>query len=484
MAKIKFRIAAKTNVGLVRTNNEDNFQASTDLQVKPMKWVNNETCLLGEKGALFVVADGMGGMNAGEVASQIAIDTVREEFAPEKITAEVTKTRFSIEKFIKDVVVKADNRIKETAKKRPETRGMGTTIVIAWLYAGTLYVVWCGDSRAYVYNSKFGLHRLTKDHSYVQQLVDAGKLTEDEAFDFPESNIITRCLSDSKQKAEPEVLAKPYKVCKGDIIVLCTDGLCGMIRDTEMQAVLDTRQTDLNQTSDDLVQAALNASGADNVTVCLCQIISGGAVPKVPKTGRAGLLTRFYNFARTTKRTIVLVLLCTCFLVLGWALRALCFHDASGSSDSSNESAAVADSDSIAIQQEATDSASQPSSTTQESEVPETNEPTNVVSDISSTMKGISIPNTEEKKNHNADSVTTGLTENQSASTTRGNARSDIKKPEHETIKVVLPQGKLPSALAGDYNMTYKELENINPQIKDWKKVQPGDSLFVYKKKK
>lgn len=474
MAKIKFRIAAKTNVGLVRTNNEDNFQASSDLQVKPMKWVNNETCLLGEKGALFVVADGMGGMNAGEVASQIAIDTVREEFAPEKITAEVTKTRFSIEKFIKDVVVKADNRIKETAKKRPETRGMGTTIVIAWLYAGTLYVVWCGDSRAYVYNSKFGLHRLTKDHSYVQQLVDAGKLTEYEAFDFPESNIITRCLSDSKQKAEPEVLANPYKVCKGDIIVLCTDGLCGMIRDTEIQAVLDTRQTNLNQTSDNLVQAALNASGADNVTVCLCQIISGGAVPKAPKTGRAGLLTRFCNFARTTKRTIVLVLLCMCFLVLGWALRALCFHDASGSS---NDSAAVADSDSVAIQQETTDSTSQ-------QEVPETNESANVVPDILSTIKGISCPNTEEKKNHNTDSVTTGLTENQSASTTKGNAHIDAEKTDREIIKVKLPQGKQLSAFANDYSMNTKELRELNPQIGDGEKVQPGDTLLVYKKKK
>lgn len=484
MTKIKFRIAAKTNVGLVRTNNEDNFQASSDLQVKPMRWVNNETCLLGEKGALLVVADGMGGMNAGEVASQIAIDTVREEFAPEKITTDVTKTRFSIEKFMKDVVIKADDRIKDTAKKRPETRGMGTTIVIAWLYAGTLYVVWCGDSRAYVYNPKFGLHRLTKDHSYVQQLEDAGKLTEDEAFDYPESNIITRCLSDSKQKAEPEVLAQPYKVCKGDVIVLCTDGLCGMIRDTEIQAVLDTRQTDLNQTSDNLVQAALNASGADNVTVCLCQIISGGAVPKAPKTGRAGLLTRFCNFVRTTKRTIVLVLLCMCFLVLGWALRALCSHGPSGSSNSNNDSTAVVDSDTIATQQKQDDTVSQTSVTTSEPEIQETHDIADGASGIKSALEGMPVPSTEWKTNHNADSVSTGLTENMSAPTANGNAHANTEKTKRETIKVQLPQGKQPGALAGDYGMNTKELQKLNPQIKDWKKVQPGDSLFVYKMKK
>ena len=175
MNKIKFKIAAKTDVGLERSNNEDNFQASSDLLITPMRWVNNEICQLGEKGALLVVADGMGGMNAGEVASQIAIDTVRDEFAPINITPEITKSRYTIEKFMNEVVVKADAKIKDVSKKRPETRGMGTTIVIAWLYNDNLYVSWCGDSRAYVYNPEHGLHRLTKDHSYVQQLVDAAK---------------------------------------------------------------------------------------------------------------------------------------------------------------------------------------------------------------------------------------------------------------------------------------------------------------------
>ena len=98
MNSIKFRVAAKTDVGLVRTNNEDNFQVASDLSSPYMHWVNNEICSLGEKGALLVVADGMGGMNAGEVASALAIETVKEYFQAERLTPEVMKTRFSIEK--------------------------------------------------------------------------------------------------------------------------------------------------------------------------------------------------------------------------------------------------------------------------------------------------------------------------------------------------------------------------------------------------
>lgn len=81
---------------------------------------------------------------------------------------------------------------------------MGTTIVVAWILNDKLYIGWCGDSRAYVYNSAYGLLRLTKDHSYVQQLVDSGKLSEDEAFDYPDSNIITQCLSASSQNVIPQ----------------------------------------------------------------------------------------------------------------------------------------------------------------------------------------------------------------------------------------------------------------------------------------
>jgi len=277
---MKFKIAAKTDIGLVRQNNEDNFQASADLSKDSMQWINNQECNLGDKGALLVVADGMGGMNAGEVASEVAINTVRDCFSPEKLTREVIKDDKSIEEYMNQVIVDADSNIKKVAKERPETKGMGTTIVIAWLINQRLYVSWCGDSRAYIYNKVSGLQQITKDHSYVQTLVDKGVLTKEEAFDFPESNIITRSLSDSSSKAKPECLEEPYLLCNDDIVLLCTDGLSGMIRDSEIANIISENTSDMGQCVDKLVNGALDAAGADNVTLCVCHILSGASVKK------------------------------------------------------------------------------------------------------------------------------------------------------------------------------------------------------------
>ncbi len=274
MANIKFSISAKTDVGCIRKNNEDNFQAASDLTQQQMSWVNNQSYDLGANGALLVVADGMGGMNAGEVASEIAIQTIKDFFTPDRITPEVTKTRFTIEKFMKEVVIEADNRIK--AQSTAETHGMGTTIVIAWLYDGFCYVCWCGDSRAYIYNPTNGLFQISKDHSFVQTLVDAGKITEDEAFDYPDSNVITRCLCDAPQKAEPECMLTPQPLCNGDMIMLCSDGLCGMIRDRDIKEIMRANADNADVCVDQLIAAALRAGGKDNVTVAVARIESGG----------------------------------------------------------------------------------------------------------------------------------------------------------------------------------------------------------------
>lgn len=276
MSTIKFRMAAKTDMGLVRTNNEDNFQVASDLSSEQMQWVNNECYSLGEKGALLVVADGMGGMNAGEVASALAIDTIREYFATEKLTSEITRSRFSIEKYMKDSILAADTNIKKKAENNPESHGMGTTIVLGWILDGKLYVSWCGDSRAYVYNPVSGLHQITKDHSYVQSLVDKGTISEEDAFDYPDRNIITRSLSDGSPKANPESLLKPYELCNNDIVLLCTDGLCGMIRDNEIEKVIRDNEHDMGVLVDKLIEAACNAEGSDNITICICQILLGG----------------------------------------------------------------------------------------------------------------------------------------------------------------------------------------------------------------
>lgn len=277
MSNIKFKIAAKTDVGRVRTNNEDNLQAASDLTTAPMKWVNDQECDLGDKGALLVVADGMGGMNAGEVASEIAINTIREFFSPDNITEKVMSSRVEIDTFMKKSIKEADKRIKDTARKNPTNRGMGTTIVVAWILNDKLYVAWCGDSRAYIYNRINGLRQLSKDHSYVQTLVDSGRISRDDAFDYPDSNIITRCLCDSDQSARPDSLSTPVTLCNGDIVLLCSDGLSGMIRDHEIEMVMTENSNNLSVCTDMLIEAACEASGQDNITVALCKILSGGS---------------------------------------------------------------------------------------------------------------------------------------------------------------------------------------------------------------
>lgn len=273
MPNITFRVTGGTNVGLVRKNNEDNFIVNPDLTQS--EWfLPADTSLSiegSEYGILMVVADGMGGMNAGEVASAIAIDTVKGEFSTCDLKS-ITVSDSAIENFMRGVIIKADSNIKEHVQKEPETEGMGTTIVMAWVVGGAAHIAWCGDSRAYLFNKKVGLSRLSKDHSYVQQLVDDGKLEEDLAFDHPNSNIITRSLGDISQKAKPDYVLRCLS--SDDMIILCSDGLCGLCRDNEILELLNDcceKQCSLEQFKSSLIGAALDAGGYDNVTLTILQ---------------------------------------------------------------------------------------------------------------------------------------------------------------------------------------------------------------------
>ena len=277
MSDMTFKMAVATNVGLVRSNNEDNFIVNPDLSQKDAWFppVNGgEVLSLGEFGCLLVVADGMGGMNAGEVASAIAIDTIKEEFSAADLK-NIKGTLGRIEKFMSSVVEKADDNIKKKGKEDSSTSGMGTTVVMAWIVDAVAHISWCGDSRAYLFNPASGLIRLSKDHSYVQQLVDEGKLDEELAFDHPESNIITRSLGDSYKKAEADFVTR--HLTEGDRILLCSDGLCGLCRDEEILKVMMSNAENIEICRNELIAAALDAGGYDNVTVALFETVS---VPK------------------------------------------------------------------------------------------------------------------------------------------------------------------------------------------------------------
>ena len=268
---VSFKIFAGTDVGL-RDNNEDNFTICPTLAHN--EWVmpadHQQVIPLGECGCLLVVADGMGGQNAGEVASAIAIETVQTMFAPDCLTDKVLSKPSSIKEYLKKVISKADINVKEYSESHPEAEGLGSTIVMAWVIGNKAYVAWLGDSRAYAYIPNQGIKRLSKDHSYVQQLVDAGKITDVEAMNHPNSNVITRSLGDMSQKAKADV--EEHTLEDGEIILLCSDGLCGVCTDEEIASVLVEKSGDLQVCKEQLAELALDNGGSDNITIALMQI--------------------------------------------------------------------------------------------------------------------------------------------------------------------------------------------------------------------
>lgn len=275
MSDVTFKMTVATNVGLVRSNNEDNFIVCPDLSVKDNWYVPanpNEVFSLGKNGCVMVVADGMGGMNAGEVASELAVNSIKESFAKVKNFSQIIDCSNHIEDFLRRSIVDADAVIKKRVKEDESTSGMGTTIVIAWVVGEVVHVAWCGDSRAYLFNRNSGLSRLSNDHSYVQELVDSGQLDAELAFDHPNSNIITRSLGDSSTKARPDYVCK--RLSTGDYLLLCTDGLCGLCRDEEILDIMMNEYPCLEDYRTQLFNAAFEAGGYDNVTIALMECMS------------------------------------------------------------------------------------------------------------------------------------------------------------------------------------------------------------------
>ena len=258
-----------------RPMNQDNFLVRQDLSNTDIVSVNNDDrdVTLSEKGALVVVADGMGGMNAGEVASKIVVEAVKYAFS--SIPADVLQDEKKIKRFIHQTIVDADKEIKLHAKEHPETSGMGSTIVILWILGDKAYVGWCGDSRAYCFNPQNKLVRLTHDHSYVQDLVDHNKISEHEAFDHPDSNIITRSLGDFGQRANPDVEA--YPLHKDDVFLLCSDGLCGLLRDEEIESIIRANATSMKTCLMELWNQGTRIGWTDNATVELVRVKEGAA---------------------------------------------------------------------------------------------------------------------------------------------------------------------------------------------------------------
>ncbi|NLE88171.1 MAG: Stp1/IreP family PP2C-type Ser/Thr phosphatase [Myxococcales bacterium] len=252
---MRIEVAGQTDVGRKRTHNEDNF------------------AILAEYG-LYVVADGMGGHASGEVASQLAIDTLEQFFAatgddPDRTWPyKMDRTKAYEENRLVTGIKLSNLRIYETAQHNAKQRGMGTTIVALFAVEGGLYVAHVGDSR--VYRIRDGhIEQLTEDHSLLNDYKKMKHLTEEEIANFPHKNVIVRALG---MKETVKVDTRFEAPRSGDIMLLCSDGLCGPVPDQQiLETVLSSR--DLPSAAAALIGQANDNGGPDNVTCVLARCI-------------------------------------------------------------------------------------------------------------------------------------------------------------------------------------------------------------------
>ena len=252
------QIAGLTDVGRARTQNEDNLIEFDS-----------------PNGYVVAVCDGMGGENGGATASDLAVTIIKDI---------LTNNTFSTPQ---EAIVKACNAanqgILHRASSRPELGGMGSTCVIAIIQNDLIYYGWIGDSRIYYYTPNQGLEQLSKDQSYVQTLVDNGEITPEEAECHPRKNEILNALG-IEEMTPPVICQEPIPVNAGGTLMLCSDGLSGMVPNFTIERVLSQREKTPSQRCEQLINLANEAGGLDNITVQIIECSAPAAVG-VPPTG-------------------------------------------------------------------------------------------------------------------------------------------------------------------------------------------------------
>lgn len=242
----------KSDIGVVRKNNED--------------YCKGEIIEIGEEKevGIFAIADGMGGHNKGEVASQLAVENIIELFNENLINNGVMKIEY-IDDIIKQAYNTVNSMIFEKAKEDPTYEGMGTTLTMAIIYENKAYVANVGDSRCYLCKEDGQLEKITSDHSIVEEYVKANIITEEEARIHPDRNKITRAVG-----TEPVVVVDIFtrELKKGEKLLLATDGLTGAVDKKDIETVFSA-ENDVNVIADKLVELANETSGKDNVTVII-----------------------------------------------------------------------------------------------------------------------------------------------------------------------------------------------------------------------
>jgi len=253
--KGKLTFVGQTDTGRVREHNEDTIATDADV-------------------GLLVLADGMGGYNAGEVASGIAVKTitnlVREGLGREDLDSVDRNTGLSRASIVlRDAITRANKIIYQTARSQAECEGMGTTVVAALFYDNRISIAHVGDSRLYRQRGS-QIAQVTMDHSLLQELVDRGFYSPEEAQRAANKNYVTRALG---VEAQVEVEVQEHPVDKGDIFILCSDGLSDMVEDEDIRLTISTFGANLDTVAKQLIQLANENGGRDNVSVVLAQAV-------------------------------------------------------------------------------------------------------------------------------------------------------------------------------------------------------------------
>ena len=239
---------AKSDVGKVREMNQDYYYISNSL----------------DEVQLYILADGMGGYNGGEIASKIAVETAKNYI--ENNFKEIEKDRDSIIQLLGSSMEYANMVVYEKSQEKPELHGMGTTLEICLIYNNKVYIGHIGDSRIYRIRKEF-IRKLTQDHSYVQKLVKEGKITKEQAEVHPQKNMLTRALG-CNAFVEPDVMVKGF--LKDDILVMNSDGLTNLV---DQETIYEMASKNIEQATKDLVQLAKDRGGYDNITVVIIKNI-------------------------------------------------------------------------------------------------------------------------------------------------------------------------------------------------------------------
>ncbi len=239
---------AKSDIGKLRESNQDYYYISNSL----------------DEVQLYILADGMGGYNGGEIASKLAVQTAKSYI--ENNFKEIEKDRDSIIQLVASSMEYANMVVYEKSKESKELEGMGTTLEICLIYNNRAFIGHVGDSRIYRIRKEF-MRKLTQDHSYVQKLVKDGTITQEEATHHPQKNMLMKALG-CNAFVEPDVMAKGF--LKEDILVMCSDGLTNLVAQEE---IFKFAKKDIEQAPKDLIEIANKNGGYDNITVVIIKNI-------------------------------------------------------------------------------------------------------------------------------------------------------------------------------------------------------------------